>query len=66
MLEDNDIYMRSFPKFVWVMHNSGIKAACFYPIIGMHEPVGMLIIGYRDEVTNVDLEYVRRLIYPTI
>ena len=66
MLEDNDKYMRSFPKFVWVMHNSGIKVACFYPIIGMHEPVGMLIIGYRDKVTEVDLEYIRRLIYPTI
>lgn len=66
MLEDSDKDMRSFPKFVWVMHNSGIKTACFYPIIGVHEPVGMLIIGYRDKVTPVDLEYIRRLIYPTI
>lgn len=48
------------------MHNSGIKVACFYPIIGVHEPVGMLIIGYHDKVTNVDLEYARRLISPTI
>lgn len=66
MLKDSDKFMRSFPKFVWVMHNSGIKAACFYPIIGMHEPVGMLIIGYREEVTEIDLDYIRRLIYPTI
>lgn len=66
MLEDDDKCMRQFPKFVWVMHNSGIKVACFYPIIGVHEPVGMLIIGYHDKVTDVDLEYVRRLIYPTI
>jgi len=48
------------------MHNSGIKVACFYPIIGVHEPVGMLIIGYHDKVTDVDLEYIRRLIYPTV
>ena len=48
------------------MHNSGIKVACFYPIIGAREPVGMLIIGYHDKVTDVDLEYVRRLIYPTV
>lgn len=66
MLEDDDKCMRQFPKFVWVMHNSGIKVACFYPIIGVHEPVGMLIIGYHDKVTDVDLEYIRRLIYPTV
>ena len=66
MLEDDDSSLRSFPKFVWVMHNSGIKTACFYPILGSKEPVGMLVIGYRNSATQPDLEYFRRVIYPTI
>lgn len=66
MLKDNDEGLRNFPKFVWVMHNSGITTACFYPIIGVKGPVGMLVIGYRHEVTNIDMDYFRRVIYPTI
>ena len=48
------------------MHNSGIKTAYFYPIIGAKEPVGMLVIGYRDNATQIDMEYFRKVIYPTI
>lgn len=66
MLQDNDESLRNFPKFTWVMHNSGIKIACFYPIIGAKEPVGMLVIGYRDNATQIDMEYFRKVIYPTI
>ena len=66
MLEDNDESLRNFPKFTWVMHNSGIKVAHFYPIIGAKEPVGMLVIGYRDAATQIDIEYFRKIIYPTI
>ena len=66
ILEDDDAGLRDFPKFVWVMHNSGIKIACFYPIIGVKGPVGMLVIGYRGIQTPIDLEYFRRVIYPTI
>lgn len=66
ILEDDDAGLRDFPKFVWVMHNSGIKTACFYPIIGVKGPVGMLVIGYRGIQTPIDLEYFRRVIYPTI
>ena len=66
ILEDDDAGLRDFPKFVWVMHNSGIKTACFYPIIGVKGPVGMLVIGYRGVQTPIDLEYFRRVIYPTI
>lgn len=66
MLEDNDEGLRNFPKFVWVMHNSGIKTACFYPILGTKGPVGMLVIGYRNTATQIDVDYVRRVIYPTI
>ena len=66
MLEDSEYDLRNFPKFVWVMHNSGIKAACFYPILGSRGPVGMLVIGYRGQTPQIDLDYFRRVIYPTI
>jgi hypothetical protein len=66
MLEDGDEELRNFPKFVWVMHSSEIKTACFYPIIGTKGPVGMLVIGYRQHTDQIDLDYFRRVIYPTI
>jgi hypothetical protein len=66
MLQDNDEGLRNFPKFVWVMHNSDIKTAYFYPILGSHGPVGMLVIGYRNQSTEITLDYFRKVIYPTI
>ena len=66
MLQDNDEGLRNFPKFVWVMHNSDIKTAYFYPILGSRGPVGMLVIGYRNQSTEITLDYFRKVIYPTI
>ncbi len=66
MLDDDDEGLRNFPKFVWVMHNSGISRAYFYPIIGVKGTVGMLVIGYKDKSILNDADYFRKVIYPTI
>lgn len=59
-------YRNSFPKFTYLLERSEFKSAAFYPIIGVNGAVGMLIVGYKGEATDVDLDYVRTILNSNI
>lgn len=56
----------SFPKFTYLLERSDFNSAVFYPIIGVDGAVGMLIVGYKNEMTPITTEYIRLVMAPNI
>jgi len=66
LISDLDQSRDEFPKFTYLLERSGFKAATFYPLEGVNGTVGMIIVGYTDSTSVVDVDYVREVIAPNI
>lgn len=66
LMQDVQEYRQEYPKFTYLLERSNAKSAVFYPIIGVNNSVGMLIVIYKDTVPEITLDQIRRAIAPNI
>ena len=66
VLDSIQKYRNTFPKFTYVLERCEFKSAVIYPLTGVDGPIGMIIVGYRTAINNLDLTYVRKVIAPNI
>lgn len=59
-------YRNEYPKFTYLLERSNAKSAVFYPIIGVDNSVGMLIVIYKETVSELSLDKIRKAIAPNI
>lgn len=64
-LVDSEESMKQFPKLIKKLKACDAKAAHFYPIEGLDNPIGMVVILYDKEVRH-DLKYYLKYIDPSI
>lgn len=66
VLDSIQKYRNVFPKFTYILERSEFKSAVIYPLMGVDDPLGMIIVGYRTAINDLDLTYVRKVIAPNI
>lgn len=66
LMNNTQIFRKDYPKFTYLVERSNAKSAVFYPIIGVDNSVGMLVILYNKEISGITLDHLRKVISPTI
>lgn len=66
LMNNTQIFRKDYPKFSYLVERSNAKAAVFYPIIGVDNSVGMLVVLYNKENPGIALDHLRKVIFPTI
>ena len=59
-IDNIETMKQTMPKFYIKLKVAGCKSAAFYPIMGSHSPIGMIIVLYKDT------KYYERNYYPKV
>ena len=59
-IDNIETMKQTMPKFYIKLKVAGCKSAAFYPIMGSHSPIGMIIVLYKDT------KYYERNYYPQV
>jgi len=66
LMHNIQMYRKEYPKFTYLLERSDAKSAVFYPIIGVDSTVGMLVVLYKCELSELTLDHIRKVIAPNI
>ena len=55
-----------FPNFSYKLKKCEFKYAVLYPLRGTEEAIGMLIVIYKEDMPNINLQYCHDIIYPSL
>lgn len=64
--EDNDANRINFPNFSYRLRKADAQYAVLYPINGIYENVGMLIVIYKNTKPNINATYYDNVIHHSI
>lgn len=64
--EENDKNKINFPNFSFRLKKSDAQYAVLYPIKGVDDNVGMLIVIYKNEMPTINTDYYHTVIDPSI
>lgn len=66
LMQDVKDYRQEFPKFTYLLERSNAKSAIFYPIIGVDSSIGLIVVLYDKQITEISLDKIRKVIAPNI
>lgn len=64
LMENVENYRHTYPKFAYLLEKENIKSAVFCPIIGVDSSVGMIVVLYREPITEKSKDYLKIKIGP--
>lgn len=66
LMHNVQMFREEYPKFTYLLERSNASSAVFYPIIGVDGSVGMLVVLYKQELSELTLDDIRKAIAPNI
>ena len=66
LMHNVQMFREEYPKFTYLLERSNAASAVFYPIIGVDGSLGMLVVLYKQELSELTLDNIRKAIAPNI